>query len=226
MGRGPLEKKLKFTKDNKDLTKVPAYVSVETRPIPHAPVASPYAGADVPKIVYISSRTPFMSAVKRVKKLLSEAEKRATSGVNLEDTRTTEAQKLAELAKVAEKREEIFVKASGGAIEKALNLGKWFEEKSTEYIVRVTAGREIVVDDLHVVSEKKERVVQKKLRKEEQKLKETSGKDGESVPSAHAVPSADGHLKRKIEDSVPDDIEIPETRTRWIRTVEVAVSLK
>jgi hypothetical protein len=34
-----------------------------------------HAGASVPKTVYVSKSTPFMSAVKRVQKLLLQAEK-------------------------------------------------------------------------------------------------------------------------------------------------------
>ncbi|KAJ5294125.1 hypothetical protein PENANT_c009G08826 [Penicillium antarcticum] len=213
MGKGPLERKLQFEKKNKDLVKLPKYATVEKRPIPHAPVASPYAGASVPKIVYVSSSTPFMSAVKRIQKLLLQAEKRATANINLEDTRKNEKQKLAELANISSKREEIFVKATGRAIEKALNVGKWFEEKETEYSVRVKTGSVIVVDDVVEDEDKKEQEEQKRQRQEEQ-------------PPASESKSAAKKRKRQAAAAVNPDAEIPESRTRWVKMVEVAVSLK
>jgi ribonuclease P/MRP protein subunit POP7 len=189
---------------------------VEKRPIPHAPVASPYAGASVPKIVYVSSSTPFMSAVKRIQKLLLQAEKRATASINLEDTRKNEKQKLAELANISSKREEVFVKATGRAIEKALNVGKWFEEKETEYSVRVKTGSVIVVDDVVEDEEKKEQEEQKRQRQEGQ----------QSNPPAPESKSAAKKRKRQATAAVNPDAELPESRTRWVKMVEVAVSLK
>ncbi|KAF7718450.1 Uncharacterized protein PECH_005933 [Penicillium ucsense] len=239
MGKGPLERKLQFEKNNQNLTKLPKYAKVEKRPIPHPPIASPYAGASVPKIVYVSSNTPFMSAVKRVQKLLRQAEKRATSNIGLDDGRKSEQQKLAELAKVAEKREEVFVKATGRAIEKALNVGKWFEEKEAEYIVRTKTGSVLVVDDIVEDEEKKER----ELRREQQQHRETEMKSQNAEQPAssdqgagrpeesggEAKPSLKPAKKRKGKRSasaISEDAELPESRTRWIKMVEVAVSLK
>ncbi|KAJ5933380.1 hypothetical protein N7454_005709 [Penicillium verhagenii] len=218
MGKGPLERKLRFEKNNTDLVKLPKYAKVEKRPIPHAPVASPYAGASVPKFVYVSTSTPFMSAVKRVQKLLRHAEKRATANIDLEDTRKTEQQKLAELAKISDKREEVFVKATGRAIEKVLKLGKWFEEKDTEYTVRVTTGSVLVVDDVVEDEEKKELEMQKQQRSS----KAESGPEKQDQDTSKAAVKK---RKRQTPD-VSDDAELPETRTRWIKMVEVAVSLK
>ncbi|KAJ5492580.1 hypothetical protein N7539_001326 [Penicillium diatomitis] len=239
MGKGPLERKLQFEKNNQNLTKLPKYAKVEKRPIPHPPVASPYAGAAVPKIVYVSSNTPFMSAVKRVQKLLRQAEKRATSKIGLDDGRKSEQQKLAELAKVTEKREEVFVKATGRAIEKALNVGKWFEEKEAEYIVRTKTGSVLVVDDIVEDEEKKER----ELRREQQQHRETEMKSQNAEQPAsldqgagrpeesggEAKSSLKPAKKRKGKRSasaISEDAELPESRTRWIKMVEVAVSLK
>ncbi|KAJ5920827.1 hypothetical protein N7466_009153 [Penicillium verhagenii] len=218
MGKGPLERKLQFEKKNTDLVKLPKYAKVEKRPIPHAPVASPYAGTSVPKFVYVSTGTPFMSAVKRVQKLLRHAEKRATANIDLEDTRKTEQQKLAELAKISDKREEVFVKATGRAIEKVLKLGKWFEEKDTEYAVRLTTGSVLVVDDVVEDEEKKELEMQKQQRSS----KAESGPEKQDQETSKAAVKK---RKRQTPD-VPDDAELPETRTRWIKMVEVAVSLK
>jgi len=193
---------------------------VEKRPIPHAPVASPYAGASVPKIVYVSSSTPFMSAVKRIQRLLTQAEKRATANINLEDTRKSEKQILEELSNVSEKREEVFVKATGRAIEKALNVGKWFEEKAVEYKVRVNTGSVLVVDDVVEDEELKEKEQQKQQRLE---VQSETGKSG----TVYKTESKSIAAKRKRQNcSTENDDEVPESRTRWIKMVEIAVSLK
>lgn len=193
---------------------------VEKRPIPHAPVASPYAGASVPKVVYVSRTTPFMSAVKRIQKLLLHAEKRATANINLEDTRKSDKQILEDLSKVSEKREEVFVKATGRAIEKALNVAKWFEEKQAEYTVNVKTGSVLVVDDIVEDEEKKEKEEQKRQRQEEQTS--TTQENATSKPESKSVAK-----KRKRQAITEEnDTELPESRTRWIKMVEVAVSLK
>ncbi|KAF3386187.1 hypothetical protein F1880_000453 [Penicillium rolfsii] len=224
MGNGPLERQLQFEKNNQNLVKLPKYAKVEKRPIPHAPVASPYAGASVPKVVYVSSGTPFMSAVKRVQKLLHQAEKRATANISLEDSRKTDQQKLAELTKVAEKREEVFMKATGRAIEKALNVGKWFEEKEAEYTVRVKTGSVLVVDDVVEDEAKKERELQKQQREEGSQQQKNAE---EKVDSKNTESKSVAKKKKKRPASaISEDTELPETRTRWVKMVEVAVSLK
>lgn len=164
-----------------------------------------------------------MSAVKRVQKLLRQAEKRATANISLEDTRKTEKQVLAELADAAEKREEVFVKATGRAVEKVLNVGKWFEEKETEYTVRVNTGSVLVVDDVVEDEERKEQLAQKQLYHEERKQNETGNN---TEPEKGTAKSAAKKRKRQEQPVVSDDNELPETRTRWIKMVEVAVSLK
>ena len=171
-----------------------------------------------------------MSAVKRVQKLLRQAEKRATANISLEDSRKTEQQKLAELAKVVEKREEVFVKATGRAIEKALNVGKWFEEKEAEYTVRVETGSVLVVDDVVEDEEKKDRELQKQQRKaaaqqnELQESKQDTEDKTESQKSASK--GAAKEKKKRPASAISDDTELPESRTRWVKMVQVAVTLK
>src|SRR4051794_36124073 len=71
-------------KQNNNLSKLPANITVHKRPINHAPVASKFAGSKVPKIVYVSRRTPVMSAVKRVKQFLRQIEKRAMQSSDID----------------------------------------------------------------------------------------------------------------------------------------------
>lgn len=156
-----------------------------------------------------------MSAVKRVQKLFRQAEKRATAKINVEDTRKTEKQMLAQLANAAEQQEEVYVKATGRAIEKVLNVGKWFEEKGSEYTVRVSTGSVLVVDD----------VVQDEMRKENPTQKMYKKETTTTEPEQGTVKS-DGKKRKREEPKLADDYELPETRTRWVKMVEVAISLK
>lgn len=58
------------------LPKLPPNATVSKRPLHHAAIPSPYSGASQQKVVYVGTRTPFLSAVKRVEKLLRLSDKR------------------------------------------------------------------------------------------------------------------------------------------------------
>ncbi|KAI7082934.1 hypothetical protein KC356_g7973 [Hortaea werneckii] len=58
------------------LPKLPSNATVSKRPLHHAAIPSPYAGASQQKVVYVGTRTPFLSARKRVEKLLRLSDKR------------------------------------------------------------------------------------------------------------------------------------------------------
>ncbi|KAJ9210956.1 hypothetical protein DTO166G4_7453 [Paecilomyces variotii] len=231
-----LSKDLQFEKKNKDLVRLPKYARVQKRPIPHPPVASPYAGSSVPKVIYVGTNTPFMSVVKRVQKMLRHAEKRATAGVDLGNNKISEKEKLARLAKGQEtlRKEEVFIKATGRAIERALSVGRWFEEKEEEYEVRVKTGTVLVVDDIVEDEEAKRKEMEK------EKIGEESGGDGKKdgtaigedatrpAESEAAAPSKQPSKKRKrrAKAAVSGDVELPESRTRWVNMVEIAITLK
>ncbi|KAB8278489.1 Rpp20 subunit of nuclear RNase MRP and P-domain-containing protein [Aspergillus minisclerotigenes] len=208
----PLRNALTFEKKNKDMLKLPKHAGIQKRPIPHAPIASPYAGSSVPKVVYISSNTPFMSAVKRVQKFLQQAEKRATASVNLSSSKKRDRERLAEIARGNEslKKEEVFVKATGRAIEKALRVGKWFEERESEYVVRVETGSVLVVDDV-VEDEERKRKLEEKVKGGASQGSESAAKKQRRAASALAV---------------AEEEELPETRTRWVNKVEVSIAFK
>ncbi|KKK16097.1 hypothetical protein ARAM_005511, partial [Aspergillus rambellii] len=232
---------------------------VQKRPIPHAPVASPYAGASVPKIVYVSTNTPFMSTVKRVQKLLRHAEKRATASVDLANSKKKDQQKLATIARGQDqlRREEVFVKATGRAMQKALSVGRWFEGRDSEYVVKVKTGSVLVVDDVEEDDEAKEKAMKEAERLSGEGGLQSSGLVGDdsTVPTMTEVSEGSGNSgsgagttgfvssgdtlpkplsksamkKRKRAASLAASIveaELPETRTRWVNSVEVAVSLR
>ncbi|EEQ85772.1 uncharacterized protein BDCG_09041 [Blastomyces dermatitidis ER-3] len=230
---------LKFEKKNKKMQKVPSYARIQKRPIPHPPAASPYAGAKIPKVVYVSTNTPFMSAAKRVQKLLRQAERRAISKIDLSD-KVSEKQKLSQLTESTEnlKKEEVFIKATGRAIEKAMSVGKWFAEKE-EYAIRVNTGAVMVVDD--IVEDEKLQRKQEKKREEENNaipdaLKEapheldaiaqsTDGANHTAGPFQKSKPETKKR-KRQRNEAVDANGELLESRTRWVNMVEIAVTLK
>ena len=143
---------LKHEKKNQSLHRLPPNATVQRRPIIHAAIASPFAGRGVQKIVYVSSKTPIMSAVKRVKRLLYEIEKRATQDVKLIGRgERAGMQKLAEAReRLAKEGEEVLVKASGRAMHRAVRVGEWFRNQETEMDckVEVRTGSVSVVDDI------------------------------------------------------------------------------
>lgn len=246
MASKPLAQDLQFEKKNQDMVKLPNCqhlpiffsqspcaqklirldARVQKRPIPHAPVASPYAGSSVPKIVYVSTKTPFMSAVKRVQKLLRQAEKRAMASLDLSSKRKTEKEKLAQLAQGHDQlrkgkgEEEVFIKATGRAMDKALSVGKWFETRETEYIVRVKTGSVLVVDDVVEDEEARQKVVA-----EGEKAQQEESKDEVALQSSDKSVSKSAAKKRKRAANA-EAKELPESRTRWVNVVEVAVTYK
>lgn len=118
----------------------------------HPPVPSPYAGADQPKVIYISAKTPFISAVKRVQKLLTLIEKRSSGKVDLINGKGNDKQKLKALdestvIRKGEKPEEVLLKATNMAIDKALNLALFFQGQD-DTRVRLRTGTISVVDDI------------------------------------------------------------------------------
>ncbi|KAE8353246.1 Rpp20 subunit of nuclear RNase MRP and P-domain-containing protein [Aspergillus coremiiformis] len=206
----PLTSTLTFEKKNQETLKLPQYARIQKRPIPHAPTASPYAGASVPKIVYMSSKTPFMSAVKRVQKFLRVAEKRATASVELLNRKKGEGQKLAQIARGQEalRKEVVVVKATGRAMERALGVGRWFREREGEYSVRVETGAVLVVDD--VVEDEAERV------------RKDAGADAEEG----CVSKSAAKRRRRAANALAEMEELPETRTRWVNKVEISIAFK
>ncbi|KAL1967617.1 hypothetical protein VTN77DRAFT_3132 [Rasamsonia byssochlamydoides] len=247
---------LQFERKNKDMLRLPKYARIHKRPIPHPPVASPYAGASVPKIVYVSTNTPFMSAAKRVQKLLRQAEKRATAAVTADSNnqKMTEKERLARLAKTQEKleREKVYIKATGRAIEKALSIGRWFEQRGEEYAVQVKTGSVMVVDDIVEDEEAKRQELAKESQQQQQQQQQQPKQapqspdqdktDVDNREEEEAGPSADSpapdssktkesknkrrRRRKKEKRLLGAGEELPESRTRWVNMVEIAVNLK
>lgn len=116
------------------------------------PIPSPYSGADQKKIVYVSTKTPFISAVKRVRKLLDEIDKRSTGKIDLLDGKDSDKQKLRKLSKMnnaptGREPEEVVMKATNRAIQNVLGLALFFQGQE-DCLVRLRTGTVSVVDDI------------------------------------------------------------------------------
>jgi ribonuclease P/MRP protein subunit POP7 len=174
---------------------------VEKRPLLRPPITSQYASSQHPKTIYISTKTPFMSAVKRVQKLLLQAEKRSAQSASDQvssrpkysassNDEITDIERVASIM-AAEKydRDEIILKATGKAIAKALSLGLWFDEK-VEYAVRIETGTVGAIDDI------------------------VAPEDGDQTMKE----DGDKTIKEDGEE------EIPESRIRYASTIQIFVS--
>lgn len=244
---------LKFEKQNKNLQRLPSNFEVQRRPLLHPPIASPYAGKDAPKVVYVSRKTPVMSAVKRVKRLLMHVEKRAMQDVDLSEKGGMK-RLVAANEKLERDGEKVYVKASGRAMEQALRVADWFRKKEEEVRchVEVTTGSVQAIDDLVEVSwdendedgscgklgqEGQEDVTMdtfvtsqaSKTEDESTSLKEDSGpvlKEDDGGKTAEQLKERDGNRRRKRKRREYGKDEVPEARIRWIKTIEIAISLK
>jgi ribonuclease P/MRP protein subunit POP7 len=107
------------------------------RPLHHPPIPSPFSAS--PKHVYITHRTPFISAVKRIRKLLAHIDARHSQRI-VSQTKAVRGDRILAAARALENRsadagadaEVIIVKGAGRAIPKVLSLAAWFGEKGEE----------------------------------------------------------------------------------------------
>lgn len=117
----------------------------------HPPVPSPYKSSDTPKIVYVSSKTPFISAVKRVRSLLKEADKRATQSALSQKKQHQRGDPVLAAAQASANKdtasEAVTIKATGKAIEKATNLALFFHQQE-DCRVTLRTGTVDAIDDI------------------------------------------------------------------------------
>ncbi|KAG2160492.1 hypothetical protein VTO58DRAFT_104973 [Aureobasidium pullulans] len=140
------------------MSRLPKDYKVEKRPLLRPPITSQYANASAPKIVYVSTKTPFMSAVKRVQKLLAQAEKRlaqsAADQVSKRPKYSHVNDEISDIERIAstmasqrDEQDEIVLKGTGKAIAKAMSLALWFQQR-VEYNVRIETGTVGAIDDI------------------------------------------------------------------------------
>ncbi|KAF2141736.1 uncharacterized protein K452DRAFT_318687 [Aplosporella prunicola CBS 121167] len=185
------------THDN--LRRLPPHAKVQKRPLMRPPINSPYTSRESPKVVYLSTRTPFIAAAKRVRDLLTHAEKRATQSALSQKRQQHQrgdpvmAAALATMERTDEP-EEVVVKATGRSIEKAMGLALFFQQQD-DCRVQIRTGTADAIDDIvegpRPVNE----------------LEVSEAKEG------------------GVAKSDDDDEELPETRIRHTSVLEVAVTL-
>lgn len=205
-----------------------------------------------------------MSAVKRVRRLLAEVEKREMKAVKLVERgggekglRELVAERRNDGGKdLKRKREEVLVKASGRACDRAVKVGEWFEKKEGERRcgVEVRVGSVSVVDDVvekqtemegggeEVVDEEDEGEEEQQdskleggdttmelLGNAEVGVDEKATESGLEAESMKTVKDSDVTKKRrrrKRKRPMYDVADLPEQRLRWVKTVEIAIRLK
>lgn len=100
----------------------------------------------------MSTKTPFISAVKRVRKMLDEIDKRSMGKIDLVDGKGSDKQKLRKLGErtsisAGKEPEEVVLKATTRAIENVLGLALFFQGQD-DCRVRLRTGTVSVVDDI------------------------------------------------------------------------------
>ncbi|KAI4117852.1 MAG: hypothetical protein LQ345_002001 [Seirophora villosa] len=222
--------------DPPKLPRLPSNARIQKRPLLRPPIPSPFTSAAHPKIVYISTRTPFISAVKRVRKLLAQTQARAAQSTrgkqppDLVNGKGSDGEKLRALERsivAAEEEEgegsgkggkkEVVLKATSRAIERALELGLFFQEQE-DLVVRLRTGTAGAVDDV-VVEEEEEEEGKGKSKKKKKRVGKRKGKGSGGKVAGGGGGAGDEEMK----DGEP---ELPETRIRKVSVLEVAITLK
>ncbi|KAF8470242.1 Rpp20 subunit of nuclear RNase MRP and P-domain-containing protein [Kalaharituber pfeilii] len=158
------------------LPPLPPNKKLQKRPLLHPPIPNIHSKRS-PQIVYVSARTPFISAVKRIRKILDVQESALwLGGGGLDDAAEEQAKRVkgyrnkqrqrnkkrggrggassamgrtgaADGGRGAQLGEGVLLKATGKAIDKCLSLGMYFM-KDTTVSVRIGTGSVDVVDDV------------------------------------------------------------------------------
>lgn len=152
--------------------RLPPNATISKRPLLHPAIPTPFASSDSPKVLYITRTSPFIPTCKRIRSLLSQISQRSTQSTNstrgrnsrgkgrgrLEANGRLSAQDVeASIAAQAGRKErsagiageEIYLKATGRAIPRALELGVKFQGEE-DCRVRVEMGSIQAIDDVEV----------------------------------------------------------------------------
>lgn len=146
------------TPTHKKLSRLSSDQKISKRPLLHPSIAHKNSSSDVPKVVYISSKSSFICTIKRVRSLLNQIEKasRDANGTSLlyqdsQDKLKASASKF--MYKKNKKNEngytneEVVMKACGKAIEKGLRLAAWWSTQD-DIKVELRTGSVGAVDDI------------------------------------------------------------------------------
>lgn len=135
-------------KTHPKLPTLPSNYKIQKRPLLHPPIAAPRTNASVQKVVYVSASSPFISTIKRVRKLLSHVENRAAGPIKFGARSSNEILKDIEAGVGGKAREEeVVMKATGKAIEKLLGIALYWQGQD-DVLVRIRTGSVGAVDDV------------------------------------------------------------------------------
>ena len=205
-------------------------------------------------MIYITAKTPFLSAVKRAEKLLKLSDKRAVQSATTQAGKQRQSQyrgknrrksgsatdeagdEILAIAETLERQkgggEEVLLKGTGKAVQKVLELGLWFQEKGDVYVVKLKTGSVGAIDDIAVVEEA-DVAASRDVDGEAEAGADKGEEDGEpmDVDSAETPDETDNRMQALDDDSKCAGAkkvaeEIPETRIRYVSSLEVAVSLR
>lgn len=194
------------------LPKLPSYAKISKRPLLHPAIPNPFASSAFQKVVYVKHKTPFIPIIKRVRHLLSKAEDRDTQSLISRKTPLDAKRVEAAIAGGQEEkkgnREEIYVKATGRAIERALQVALFFQQQS-DCRVRISTGTADAIDDI-IVKPKKNRA---NLPSDEEDRDVHENKNGRKP----------GQKRKRADEK---EVELPEARIRHTNVLEVAISLR
>jgi ribonuclease P/MRP protein subunit POP7 len=153
------------------LPRLPSTQKIQKRPLLHPAIASARTGSQTQKIIYVSSTSPFISNIKRIRKYLQQIEARASASHPISLSRNSAGQVLKDIeagivngkgsgergkgdnglggkeGKVGVRDEEVIVKATGKAIERCLQVGLWAMQQE-DLRVEVRTGSVGAVDDV------------------------------------------------------------------------------
>ena len=143
---------------------------ISKRRLTRQPITSKSSGHKE-QIIYISSRTPFMSAITRIRKHVSQIQKRRSQSVAATSSKrgsvplhkakgdrilaaaieSLDRQDAAAAAKGSAK-DEVLVKGTGKAIDKVLSIAGWLQarESSEGVRIRLETGSWWAIDDVEV----------------------------------------------------------------------------
>ncbi|KJZ72525.1 hypothetical protein HIM_08049 [Hirsutella minnesotensis 3608] len=125
------------------LPPIPDGAKIQKRPL----IRRQHPASSKTPIIYMSSKTPFMSAVKRVQKPLDRALREATAAGPRNATLHSRVEGLRRAGHGAGAETAVTVTGTGKAIEKTLSLASWFEQKG-DCVVRIRTGTVGAVDDV------------------------------------------------------------------------------
>lgn len=240
-GRITKRHKQRPSKTGHKLPSLPSDAQITKRPLLRPAIPSRYSGPSQQKIVYISAKTPFMSAVKRAEKLLHLSDKRLVQSATQlsKDARnkkrrwerrddedeivgiSKEVEKKKKQKGLGSEREEVVLKGTGKAIGKVMELGLWFQQRDAEYHVRLKTGSVCAVEDVQY-EEEAEKHASAGAQVTEDVVQAASSYE---IKQAVAKPMSKV-MKREEHEAENGKKEISETRIRQLSVLEVYISLR